>query len=135
MVSDGVWVRGPKDREAKVKRKQRASFDVGCVQTIAVSVGDKLLIRGRNDDVGFANGNFKEVAHVDPAANMVLLTYMRELPHDFAAWSYGLVLTSYRSQGITLEESLLVLGEVAARALARRQFYVGNTSFRGADAI
>ncbi len=135
VVSDGVWVRGPKDREAKITRKQRASFDVGRVQTLAVSVGDKLLIRGRNDDAGFANGDFKEVAHVDPVANKVVLTDGRELPPDFAAWTYGHALTSYRSQGSTSEESLLVLGEVAARALARRQFYVGNTRFRGAHAI
>jgi conjugative relaxase-like TrwC/TraI family protein len=135
IVPDGVWVRGPKGREAKITRKQRASFDVGRVQSLAVSVGDKLLIRGRNDDAGFANGDFKEVAHVDPAANKVVLTDGRELPPDFAAWTYGHALTSYRSQGSTSEESLLVLGEVAARALARRQFYVGNTRFRGAHAI
>ena len=39
------------------------------------------------------------------------------------------------SQGTTAEESLLVLGDVAARALGRWQFYVGNTRFRGAHAI
>ncbi len=48
---------------------------------------------------------------------------------------YGHALTSYRSQGSTSEESLLVLGEVAVAALARRQFYVGNTRYRGAHAI
>lgn len=135
VVPDGIWVRGPKGREAKITRKQRASFDVGRVQSLAVAVGDKLLIRGRNDDAGFANGDFREVAHVDPIANKVMLTDGRELPPDFAAWTYGHALTSYRSQGSTSEESLLVLGEVAARALARRQFYVGNTRFRGAHAI
>ncbi len=108
---------------------------MGRAQTLPVAVGDKLLIRGRNDDAGFANGDFKEVAHVDPIANKVIFTDGRELPPDFAAWTYGHALTSYRSQGSTSEESLLVLGEVAARALARRQFYVGNTRFRGAHAI
>jgi hypothetical protein len=44
-------------------------------------------------------------------------------------------VTSYRSQGTTSEESLLVLGEVASRALGRREFYVGNTRYRGAHAI
>lgn len=135
IVSDGVWVRGPKGREAKVTRKQRAAFDVGRIQSLAVSVGDRLLIRGRNDDAGFANGDFKEVAQVDAAANKIMFTDGRELPPDFAAWTYGHALTSYRSQGSTSEESLLVLGEVATRALARRQFYVGNTRFRGAHAI
>ena len=65
----------------------------------------------------------------------IVLTDGHELPPDFAAWTYGHALTSYRSQGSTSEESLLVLGEVAARALARRQFYVSNTRYRGAHAI
>jgi hypothetical protein len=135
ITSDGVWVRGPKGREAKITRKQRAAFDVGRVQALGVAAGDRLLIRGRNDDAGFANGDFKEVASVDAAANKIVFTDGGELPPDFAAWTYGHALTSYRSQGSTSEESLLVLGEVAARALARRQFYVGNTRFRGAHAI
>ncbi len=135
VVSDGVWVRGLKGREAKITRKQRASFDVGRVQSLPIAVGDKLLIRGRNDDAGFANGDFKDVVHVDPVANRIVFTDGRELPPDFAAWTYGHALTSYRSQGTTSEESLLVLGEIAARALVRRQFYVGNTRFRGAHTI
>jgi len=133
--SDGIWVRGPKGREAKITRKQRSAFDVGRVQALGVAAGDRLLIRGRDDDAGFANGDFKEVASVDATTNKIVFTDGRELPPDFAAWTYGHALTSYRSQGSTSEESLLVLGEVAARALARRQFYVGNTRFRGAHAI
>ncbi len=135
ITTDGVWVRGPKGREAKITRKQRASFDVGRGQSLAIAAGDRLLIRGRDDDAGFANGDFKDVAHVDPAANKIVFTDGRELPPDFSAWTYGHAMTSYRSQGSTSEESLLVLGEVATRALARRQFYVGNTRFRGAHAI
>ena len=135
IFTDGVRVRGPKGREAKITRKQRAAFDVGRRQTLAVSAGDKLLIRGRDDDEGFSNGDFKEVAHVDPATNKIVLTDGHVLPPNFAAWTHGHALTSYRSQGSTSEESLLVLGEVAARSLARRQFYVGNTRYRGAHAI
>jgi conjugative relaxase-like TrwC/TraI family protein len=135
ITTDGLRVRSPQGREAKITRKQRAAFDVGRVQTLAVAAGDRLLIRGRHDDAGFANGDFKEVASVDPSANKIVLTDGHELPPDFAAWTYGHALTSYRSQGSTAEESLLVLGEVAAHALARRQFYVGNTRFRGAHAI
>ncbi|MFT3783703.1 MAG: MobF family relaxase [Nibricoccus sp.] len=132
---DGVRVRGPKGREAKITRKQRAAFDVGRAQTLAVAAGDRLLIRGRHDDAGFTNGDFKEVVTVDPAANKIIFNDGSELPPDFAAWTYGHALTSYRSQGSTSEESLLVLGEVATHALARRQFYVGNTRYRGAHAI
>jgi len=59
----------------------------------------------------------------------------RSLPPEFRAWIYGHALTSYRAQGSTAEESLLVLGGVAERALARRQFYVGNTRYRGSHRI
>jgi conjugative relaxase-like TrwC/TraI family protein len=135
ILSDGIVARGAKGREAKLTRKQRAAFDVGRTQSLAVAVGDKLLFRGRDDDAGFANGDFKEVAEVDPASNRIVFTDGRELPQGFAAWTYGHAITSYRSQGSTSEESLLILGEVAARALAKRQFYVGNTRFRGAHAI
>ncbi|MFT3784162.1 MAG: MobF family relaxase [Nibricoccus sp.] len=135
VLPDGLCVRGPKGRETRITRKQRAAFDVGRAQTLAIAAGDRLLIRGRHDDEGFSNGDFKEVASVDVAANKIVFTDGRELPPNFAAWTYGHALTSYRSQGSTSEESLLVLGEVAARALARRQFYVGNTRYRGAHAI
>lgn len=44
-------------------------------------------------------------------------------------------MTAYRAQGSTAEESLLVLGDAATRSLARRQFYVANTRYRGAHRI
>jgi ATP-dependent exoDNAse (exonuclease V) alpha subunit len=135
ILPDGIKVRGPKGREAKITRKQRAAFDVGRIQMLAVAAGDRLLIRGREDREGFANGDFKDVARVDPATNTIVLADGHVLPRDFAAWTYGHALTSYRSQGSTSEESLIVLGEVAARSLVRRQFYVGNTRYRGTHAI
>ena len=133
--SDGVIARGANGREAKLGLKQSTTFDVGRLESLPVAVGDKLLIRGRDDDAGFTNGDIKEVAHVDPAGDVIRFADGKELPRDFAAWTYGHAITSYRSQGSTSEESILVLGEVAARALARRQFYVGNTRYRGAHAI
>jgi len=135
VLPDGLRVCGPKGREAKITRKQRAAFEVGRAQSLPVAVGDRLLIRGREDDAGFANGDFKDVVRVDPDSSRVVFSDGKELPPHFAAWTYGHALTSYRSQGSTSEESLLVLGEIAMRALARRQFYVGNTRYRGAHAI
>jgi ATP-dependent exoDNAse (exonuclease V) alpha subunit len=132
---DGLVVHGPGGREVKVTRKHRHAFEVGRSESLALAAGDRLLIRGRDADAGLTNGEIKTVAQVDAAADRVVLTDGRELPRGFAAWTYGHALTSYRAQGSTAEESLLVLGEVAARALARRQFYVGNTRYRGAHAI
>lgn len=135
ILPDGLHVEGENQRYAKITRKQRGSFDVGRAQMLPVAAGDRLLIRGREDEQGFANGDFKNVSAVDPVTNRILLTDGRELPVDFRAWTYGHALTSYRAQGSTAEESLLVLGEVAEHALMRRQFYVGNTRYRGAHHI
>jgi hypothetical protein len=100
-----------------------------------VASGERLLIRGREESQEFENGDFRTVARVDVETKRVWFTDGRELPFDFKAWTYGHGLTSYRAQGSTAEESLLVLGEVAERALMRRQFYVANTRFRGAHRI
>jgi len=135
VLPDGLRVRGAHGRVAKITRKQRAAFDVGRVQKLGVSAGDRLLIRGRDDDAGFSNGDFREVECVEPEAGRIFLKGGGELPRDFAAWTYGHALTSYRSQGSTSEESLLVLGQVASKSIALRQFYVANTRYRGAHAI
>lgn len=131
VLPDGLRVGRGNDRFAKITRRHRGAFDVGRLQRLPIAVGDRLLIRGREDEQGFQNGDFKDVARVDPQTNEVLLTDGRTLPLDFKAWTYGHALTSYRAQGSTAEESLIVLGEVAERALMQRQFYVGNTRYRG----
>jgi hypothetical protein len=135
ILPDGLRVRAGSGRETKITRRQRAAFDVGRAQMLPVSVGEQLLIRGCDKDHGFANGDLKTVAAVDPEKNRIVFTDGGELPATFAAWTYGHAQTSYRSQGSTSEESLIVLGDVAARSLKLRQFYVGNTRYRGSHAI
>lgn len=135
VLPDGLRVRGERERVATITRKQRGAFEVGRAERLAIAAGDRLLIRGREETQGFANGDFKQVAWVNPAANEVVLTDGHHLLADFKAWTYGHALTAYRAQGSTAEESLLVLGEVAARSLAHRQFYVANTRYRGAHRI
>jgi hypothetical protein len=135
VLPDGLRVVRPNGRFAKITRRQRGAFDVGRLQSLPLAAGERLLIRGREDSQHFANGDFKEVARVDPVTNEVWLTDGRVLPPDFKAWTYGHALTSYRAQGSTAEESLVVLGEVAERSLMQRQFYVGNTRYRGRHRI
>ncbi len=135
VLPDGLRVSRPNGRFAKIVRRQRGTFDVGRLQMLPVASGDRLLIRGRDDEQGFENGDFKNVARVDPATNQIFLTDGHVLPPEFKAWTYAHALTSYRAQGSTAEESLIVLGEVAERALMQRQFYVGNTRYRGRHRI
>lgn len=135
ILPDGLRVRDARGRTSKITRKQRGTYDVGRVEKLPIAAGDRILMRGREDTQEFSNGDIKEVARVDPAKDEIVLSDGRRLPRDFHAWTYAHALTSYRAQGSTAEESILVLGEVAERALMRRQFYVGNTRFRGAHRI
>lgn len=135
ILPDGLRVTGAKGRYAKITRRHRGAFDVGRPQTLPVAVGERLLIRGRDARGTFANGGFKIVARIDEPTGRIWFSDGQELPPDFRAWTYGHALTSYRAQGSTAEESLLVLGEVAERALMQRQFYVGNTRYRGVHRI
>lgn len=135
VLPDGLHVRKADGHVAKLTRRQRGAFDVARLQNLPVAAGDRLLIRGRDSEHGFENGDFKHVARVNRANGEIVLSDGAMLPSEFKAWTYGHALTSYRAQGSTAEESLLVLGEVAERALMRRQFYVGNTRFRGRHRI
>lgn len=135
ILPSGLRVRTDSGRIVRIDRRHRATFEVGRTEKLAVASGDRVLIRGREDAAGFQNGDFKEVASVDPDRDEIQFTDGTKLPKRFRAWTYGHALTSYRAQGSTAEESILVLGEVAERALARRQFYVGSTRHRGIHRI
>lgn len=109
VLPDGLRVRGEQERVAVISRKQRGAFEVGRAERLAIAAGDRLLIRGRDAEHGFSNGDLAQVAWVNPAADEVVLTDGRHLPAEFKAWTYGHALTAYRSQGSTADESLLVL--------------------------
>lgn len=82
ILPDGLRVRGERERVATIARKQRGAFEVGRAERLAIARGDRLLIRAREDSQGFANGDFKQVAWVNPAADEVVLTDGCSLPAD-----------------------------------------------------
>lgn len=133
ILSNGLLVRDRKGRESTVNRRLAGAYDVGRRQRLPLSEGEQVLIRGREDSQGFTNGEIKTVGQVDN--DRVTFTDGTILPPNFAAWTYGHAVTAYRSQGSSAEESILLLGPVAENALLRRQFYVGNTRYKGSHAI
>jgi RNase P/RNase MRP subunit p29 len=125
---DGLRVRGETGREFKVTRRHQATFEVARKVMLPVATGDRILIRARGGD--FKNGEVAEVARVNVAQNEVFLADGRRLPNELKTWTYAHALTSYRAQGMTVDESILVLGHQSAETLGQRQFYVGNTRYR-----
>ncbi|MDX2187165.1 MAG: MobF family relaxase [Opitutaceae bacterium] len=133
-LPNGLLIQTSSGHVRKLNGRNTESFEVGEVQQRTLSVGDLVLIRGKNE-TDFANGDLRRVNLVDVENDKVVLDNGKELPPSFHSWTYGHAVTAYRSQGVTAERSLLVLGDLAAQSLERRQFYVGNTRFRGSHEI
>jgi hypothetical protein len=62
VLPDGLRVRGERERVAVISRKQRGAFEVGRAERLAIAAGDRLLIRGRDSEHGFSNGDLAQVA-------------------------------------------------------------------------
>jgi len=128
LARNGLRVRKANGRELKITRRQKGTYEVARHVRLAVAAGDRILLRARGE--GFTNGEIAEVVRVDAQRNEVQLADGRRLPPEFQTWTYAHALTSYRAQGTTVEESILVLGHQSAETLRQRQFYVGNTRYR-----
>ena len=62
IATDGLVVRDSIGQNFKITKKQRAAFEVGRDETLAVSVGNRLLIRGRDEVADLINGDLREVS-------------------------------------------------------------------------
>lgn len=130
VFDDGVLVQRPDGGFAMVRRKQRGTFDVAEARKIAVAAGDELLFRANCPAIGVANGERLRVEAVDPERGSVTLAGGKVLPAGFTQVCHGHAVTSHKSQGASVERSLLVVGPGSLGATNLRQFYVSNTRFK-----
>ena len=130
VLADGVVAERPDGSLATVRRKQRGTFDVAEGRTLEVAAGDELLFRANCAEIGVSNGERLRVVAVDPDQGTVTLAGGKVLPKDFTQVNHGHAVTSHKSQGASVQESLLVVGANSLGATNLRQFYVSNTRFK-----
>jgi len=130
VLDDGLVAERPDGTLATIRRKQRGTFDVAEARTLEVAAGDELLFRANCKEIGVSNGERLRVESVDPDRGTVTLAGGKVLPKDFTQVSHGHAVTSHKSQGASVQESLLVVGANSLGATNLRQFYVSNTRFK-----
>ncbi len=130
VLANGVVAERPDGTLATIRRKQRGTFDVAEARTLEVAAGDELLFRANCKEIGVSNGERLRVEAVDPDKAAVILAGGKVLPKDFTQVSHGHAVTSHKSQGASVQESMLVVGANSLGATNLRQFYVSNTRFK-----
>ncbi len=127
---NGVVVVRPDGTEVLVGRRQRNAFDVAKERPLKLAAGDALLFRANCKDIKVSNGDRLKVESVDPRSGKVTMSGGKVLPPHFTQLSHGHAVTSHKSQGASVQESLLVVGPRSLPASNLRQFYVSNTRFK-----
>ena len=113
----------------RITKKQRHAFDVAQSQPISVAAGDELLFRANCPEIGVSNGQRRKVKAVRESGEIELADG-NVLPKGFTQVCHGHAVTSHKSQGASVEESILVVGPHSLSAANMRQFYVSNTRFK-----
>ncbi len=127
---NGISVERPDGTTVKIGMRQRNGFDVAEERPIKVAAGDELLFRANCPDIKVSNGERLKVVAVDASTNQVKLSGNKVLPANFTQVSHGHAVTSHKSQGASVDQSILVVGPSSLPASNLRQFYVSNTRFK-----
>ncbi len=113
----------------RITKKQRNAFDVAESQRISVAAGDELLFRANCPEIGVSNGQRRKVKAISQSGE-IEFTSGNVLPKGFTQVCHGHAVTSHKSQGASVDESILVVGPHSLSAANMRQFYVSNTRFK-----
>ncbi|MEZ5325908.1 MAG: MobF family relaxase [Verrucomicrobiales bacterium] len=130
VLDNGVVAERPDGTLGRIGRKQRGGFDVAEERPLKVAAGDELLFRANCPDIGISNGERLHVESVNASTNQVMLSGGKVLPDHFTQVSHGHAVTSHKSQGASVQNSILVVGPSSLPASNLRQFYVSNTRFK-----
>ncbi|NCF85517.1 MAG: hypothetical protein GWQ08_08280, partial [Verrucomicrobiaceae bacterium] len=113
----------------RITKKQRGAFDVAESQRISVAAGDELLFRANCPEIGVSNGQRRKVKAISESGE-IELAVGNVLPTGFTQVCHGHAVTSHKSQGASVDESILVVGPHSLSAANLRQFYVSTTRFK-----
>ncbi len=129
VLPSGLECMRPNGQIVRITKKQRRAFDVAQSQRISVAAGDELLFRANCSEIGVSNGQRRKVKAISETGE-IELTDGNVLPKGFTQVCHGHAVTSHKSQGASVDESILVVGPHSLSAANMRQFYVSNTRFK-----
>lgn len=127
---NGVVVENAQGKKFTITRRQQQAFDVGEAKSIEVAVGDRLLFRANHRASGKNNGETAVVTAISEASGEVTLDNGKIVEAAFSNISHGHAVTSHKSQGSSVDSSILVMGHGSSIIADPQQWYVSNTRFK-----
>ena len=103
-------------------------FDVGLSRSLAVSAGERLLIRANLKEQRLFNGNIVEVSRVNEDGSIILKDG-RIIPTQFRQYSHGYATTSHAAQGKTVNRGIVLMAGEGIQAANLKQAYVSHSRF------
>jgi len=127
---NGIVVENQKGKQFTVTRKQQRAFDVGEAQEIEIAIGDRLLFRSNHKGSRKNNGETAYVADLSQETGQITLDNGKTIEPEFFNLSHGHAVTSHKSQGSSVDSSIVVMGHGASVIADPQQWYVSNTRFK-----
>jgi conjugative relaxase-like TrwC/TraI family protein len=116
-------VRKPDGKSVYMTKKQARCFDVAEKGQVAVCTGEQLLLLANRKSAGLFNGQIVTVKEVE-ADGRIVLDNGKVIPADFRSFTHGYCVTSYASQGRTVEDVYVAVDSKSGFAAHRKQLYV-----------
>ena len=135
----GIVTRNANGKELNISTRNLAKFQLVREEKIAVGIGDKIQLRtnirlSENKRDRLANGQIFEVSGIGNNGELTIKSGGKEipLPENFRQFSHGYAVTSYGSQGATVDK-VIVADSGASGATNKKEFYVSIS--RGREGV
>ena len=135
----GIVAKDGTGKELKVSARNLEKFQLVREEKIAVGIGDKIQLRANvrlseNIRDKLANGQIFEVSGIGRNGELTIKSDGQEiqLPENFRQFSHGYAVTSYGSQGATVDK-VIVADSGSQGATNKKEFYVSIS--RGREGV
>lgn len=127
-----VWIKNTLGEKKQLPLDQPGHYQVYEIQNLGVAVGDKIRITRNGqtlDGHALSNGQVYQIKGLTPEGDLRLANHW-VIPKNYGHLAHGYCVTSYTSQGKTVDEVLIAQASQSSRAAFREQFYVSASRFR-----
>ena len=135
----GIVARNATGKELNISTRNLEKFQLAREEKIEIGVGDKIQLRANirlseNTRDKLANGQIFEVSKIGNNGELTIKSGGKEipLPENFRQFSHGYAVTSYGSQGATVDK-VIVADSGASGATNKKEFYVSIS--RGREGV
>jgi len=101
-------------KEIVLDLRRSDSFDVARPRQIEVTLGDKILIRANDRQLGLTNGQVLSISGITPDGALKTKQGVC-VPADFRQWCHGYVVTSHKAQGWTADHVVIAADRFSSK--------------------